>query len=113
MSDWTMRPRNDMESRLHIAGYRITYNSACMYTVYPPAGIPAGRPGGWLYYGRSLEEAWTAAYQHNQKRGDVPLALLEICKSLIDLHERDEYPSVQFANRLIDLREWLKDNHYA
>ena len=104
MSDWIMNPRNDLEVRLHLAGYRVTYNSACMYETVSP--MPNERR---LYYGPSQEDAWTAAYQHNQKRGDVPLGLLELVLVLVRLYEQDEYPSVDFAFKLTDMRDSLKE----
>jgi hypothetical protein len=110
MSDWTMKPRSLIEERLHIAGYRITYNSACMYTTIPPQDTTIERE--WIYYGNSIEDAWTAAYKHDKKRGNVPSGLLDICKALVDLRERDEYPSIEFSNTLIDLHDWLKENDY-
>lgn len=111
MSDWTMQPRNDLEQRLHTAGYRITYNSALMYeTKQPDYDRNGERP--WIYYGASIDDAWTAAYKHNQNRGDVPLGLLEICLAMAEMHEHDQYPSGEFAYKLIDLRDWLKTNGY-
>lgn len=111
MSDWTMQPRTAQEQQLHIAGYRITYNSALMYeTKQPDYDRNGERP--WIYYGASLEDAWTAAYKHNQNRGDVPLGLLEICLEMVAMHDRDEYPSPEFSHKLIEMRDWLKLNGY-
>lgn len=111
MSDWTMQPRNSLEERLHIAGYRITYNYACMYTAFPPPETKAP-PSGWVYYGKSIDDAWTAAYKHDQRRGDVPNGLLDILNAMVELYEHDGYPSIEFSNRLIELRDWLKKENY-
>ncbi len=37
-------------------------------------------------------------------------ALLNFCKTLVDMYERDEYPNAEFAFQLNDLRDWLKEN---
>jgi hypothetical protein len=78
-----------------------------MYTLFAPDGGDK-----WLYYGASLDDAWTSAYKDQMKRGIPPLELLNICKALVIMHEKDEYPSVAFAFKLTELRDWLKENEY-
>lgn len=64
-----MRPRNTIEERLQAEGYRITYDYTCRYTAYVPQPDCDGKSS--IYYGGSLDDAWTAAYKHFKAKGEA------------------------------------------
>lgn len=68
MSDWTMQPRNEIENKLHAEGYRVLQGGNCQYGVHAPNGV-------LLYVDRrSVDNCWTACYQHSKKHNvDVDL----------------------------------------
>jgi hypothetical protein len=61
MSDWTMQPRNEIENKLQAAGYRVEYGANTIYTALAPDGkeLHISR--------RSVDDCWTACYQHSKK----------------------------------------------
>lgn len=67
MSDWTMQARNAIEEQLQAVGYRVMYDYTCRYTTYVPQPDRQGRSS--VYYGTSLDDAWTAAYKDFNRGG--------------------------------------------
>ena len=58
----------------------------------------------WLEDQLQVNISLKSYYQERQSK------LLTFCKKFVDMHEHDEYPSAEFAFRLNDLRDWLKEN---
>jgi hypothetical protein len=64
VSDWTMKPRNEIENKLHAEGYRVKQESNCNYVATSP-------DGKLLQISRvSVDDCWTACHQHSEAKQD-------------------------------------------
>lgn len=77
MSDWDMKPTNDMEQRLYMQGYRVFWEANGNYVAKTPAGhiLAISR--------NSLGDCWTSCFQHELSENNAVIQRIRELEGIV------------------------------